>query len=69
MALLQGVHEETLVAPVDLAGIATMQAAFATNSAVGVRAIGAIDDTELPESAPVLDILRKEYAEIPAHPL
>jgi branched-subunit amino acid aminotransferase/4-amino-4-deoxychorismate lyase len=52
---LRGVHEET---PVDLAGIAAMQGAFATNSAVGVRAIGAIGDTELPESAPVLDILR-----------
>jgi branched-subunit amino acid aminotransferase/4-amino-4-deoxychorismate lyase len=69
MTLLQGVHGETAIAPVNLAMIPAMQAAFATNTAVGVRTISAIDGIELPEEGPVLDILRKEYAEIPADSL
>lgn len=66
MTLLRSVHEETSVAPVTLAQIGTMHAAFATNTAVGVRAISAVDGIELPETSAVLDVLRKEYAAIPA---
>ena len=46
-----------------------MQAAFATNTAVGVRPITAIDGVSLPGDHPIFEILRKEYEEIPAESL
>ena len=41
MKLLAQVHENTVTAPVNLADISNMQGAFASNTAIGVRAIGA----------------------------
>jgi branched-subunit amino acid aminotransferase/4-amino-4-deoxychorismate lyase len=64
MLLLQDAHKHTDI-PVTLSDLSTMQAAFATNAAIGVRAIARIDRTELAADHPVLDILRKEYTDIP----
>ncbi len=63
MELLKGAHDhDTTLVP--LAHLPSMQAAFATNAAIGVRAIGAIDGIELPETHGITDTLRKEYMEV-----
>ncbi|MFI1967302.1 aminotransferase class IV family protein [Streptomyces pathocidini] len=54
-------HDTRTVRLADLPG---MQAAFATNAAIGVRAVSVIDGTELPESHAIIDSLRKEYTGI-----
>lgn len=69
MRLLQQVHEPTSVLPINLADVPKMQAAFATNTTVGVRAISTIDNMQLPEAHPIFDSLRKEFLEIPAETL
>jgi branched-subunit amino acid aminotransferase/4-amino-4-deoxychorismate lyase len=69
MRLLQQVHERTSLAPVSVADLPRMEAAFATNTTVGVRAISAINDFEFPPAHPILETLRKEYEEIPAEAL
>ncbi|GAA3730740.1 branched-subunit amino acid aminotransferase/4-amino-4-deoxychorismate lyase [Spinactinospora alkalitolerans] len=66
MRLLQQVHEKTVTAPVSLHDLHQMQAAFATNTTVGVRPITAIDGIEFPADHEIFDSLRKEYEEIPA---
>jgi len=66
MRLLQQVHDATSLGPVNLSDLPRMEAAFATNTAIGVRAITAINDVEFPDAHPILDTLRKEYEEIPA---
>jgi len=65
MQLLDRVHGATATAPVPLAGLTDMQAAFATNAAIGVRPISAIADTRWPEVHPIVELLQKEYADIP----
>ncbi|MBB5998620.1 aminotransferase class IV family protein [Streptomonospora salina] len=65
MRLLQQVHEQTITAPVNLTNLDGIQAAFATNTSVGVRPVTAIDGTEFPSDHPVFTELRKEYEEIP----
>ncbi len=69
MRLLRQVHDQTVNVPVNVGDIVAMQAAFATNTAVGVRPITAIDDVALPGDHPIFEILRKEYEEIPAESL
>ncbi|AEH09859.1 aminotransferase class IV [Candidatus Protofrankia datiscae] len=69
MQLLQRTHEGTIIAPVDWLGLVGMQAAFATNAAVGVRAIAAVDDRELAADHPIVETLRREYLSIPGEPL
>ncbi|MEV6598825.1 aminotransferase class IV family protein [Actinoplanes sp. NPDC051346] len=49
------------VLPVRLEDLNSMEGAFATNAAIGVRAITRINNVTLPEHSPALDILRKEY--------
>jgi branched-subunit amino acid aminotransferase/4-amino-4-deoxychorismate lyase len=66
MKLLKQVHEHSISAPVSIRDVAGMQAAFATNTSVGVRAISAVDNVQLTDDHPILDTLRKEYDEIPA---
>ncbi|MEV4115969.1 aminotransferase class IV family protein [Nonomuraea sp. NPDC049695] len=66
MRLLQQVHDRTVTVPVNIGDIPRMQAAFATNTSIGVRPITGIDDTALPGDHPIFEILRKEYEEIPA---
>jgi len=65
MQLLDRVHEQAVTAPVSLAGLPDMEAAFATNAAIGVRPISAIGDTRLPQTHPIVEMLQKEYADIP----
>ncbi|MFC0038638.1 aminotransferase class IV family protein [Actinomadura rayongensis] len=69
MRLLQQVHDQTTLAPVNLTDLPELEAAFATNTAIGVRAITSIDSAEFPADHPILDTLRKEYQEIPGEPL
>lgn len=70
MALINQVHGGPVdTAPVSLAQLPEMKAAFATNAAIGVRAISAVDSTEWADQHPIIDVLRKEYADIPAEPL
>ncbi|MDT3397429.1 aminotransferase class IV family protein [Streptomyces sp. B1866] len=64
MALLQQRHDST-TATISLAAACGMQAAFATNTTIGVRAISAIDETTLPAEHPVLTALRQAYQGIP----
>ncbi|GGZ14891.1 hypothetical protein GCM10010387_03920 [Streptomyces inusitatus] len=63
MELLRGVHDHD-TRPVRLGELSAMRAAFATNAAIGVRAISGVDGVELPGSHAIIDALRKEYTEI-----
>ncbi|MEW2353141.1 aminotransferase class IV [Spirillospora sp. NPDC029432] len=69
MRLLQQVHDASALGPVNIADLPRMEAAFATNTAIGVRAITAINEVEFPGEHPVLRTLRKEYEEIPTEAL
>lgn len=68
MLLLQGAHEHRL-ARTTLADLGAMHAAFATNAAIGVRAIARIDDLHFTAEHPIHDILRKEYMDVPGEPI
>jgi branched-subunit amino acid aminotransferase/4-amino-4-deoxychorismate lyase len=57
---------DATTAPVALGDLAGMDAVFATNAAVGVRPISAIDGVQWSKEHPALDILRGQYAGI--HP-
>ncbi|RST15223.1 aminotransferase [Streptomyces sp. WAC05374] len=67
MALLQrhapGAAHRTV--PLTLDRAKGMAAAFATNTAIGVRPLGAIDGTDFPAGHPVLSALRETYLSIP----
>lgn len=52
-------------APVTLRDLAGVDAVFATNAAVGVRSVSAVDAIQWAHEHPVLDILRRQYADIP----
>lgn len=65
MRLLKQVHDNTITAPVSYRDVPGMRAAFATNTSIGVRAISAIDNIELSGDDPIIDVLWKEYQEIP----
>jgi branched-subunit amino acid aminotransferase/4-amino-4-deoxychorismate lyase len=65
MQLLERVHEATATAPINLSRLHDRQAAFATNAAIGVRAISAIADTRWPKVHPIIELLQKAYADIP----
>ncbi|MFI6444929.1 aminotransferase class IV family protein [Kitasatospora sp. NPDC050543] len=69
MALLRQVWDTSGTAAVPLAEVAGYRAAFATNAAVGVRAIASVDGVALAVDDPVTGLLRAAYAEIPADPL
>jgi len=64
-ALLTAAHRGPVsTQPVTLDMLPRMAAAFATNAAVGIRTISAIDDVEWPAGHPGLAQLRAEYAAI-----
>jgi branched-subunit amino acid aminotransferase/4-amino-4-deoxychorismate lyase len=69
MRLLKQVHDHTISASVSLRDVPGMVAAFATNTAIGVRVISAINDMQLSDSSPIFETLRKEYQEIPGEHL
>jgi branched-subunit amino acid aminotransferase/4-amino-4-deoxychorismate lyase len=58
--------EHATTVPITLGQLAEVDAVFATNAAVGIRSISAIDDSHWPDEHPVLGALRKEYASLPA---
>ncbi|GAA2238940.1 aminotransferase class IV family protein [Streptomyces amakusaensis] len=68
MDLLKAVHGHD-TRPVRLGEVSAMRAAFATNAAIGVRAISGVDGVELPGAHAIIDTLRKEYTEIEGDPL
>lgn len=64
MQLLKEAHEYD-VRPVTLADIPNMQAIFATNAAIGVRAVSSVDAISTPQTHAIIDTLRKQYMEVP----
>ncbi len=52
--------------PITLGQLADVDAVFATNAAVGICPISAIDGIRWPDAHPAVDVLRKKYADIPA---
>ncbi|RXS83790.1 aminotransferase [Streptomyces sp. TM32] len=70
MQLLQAAYDEKMTtAPVTLADVPRMRAAFATNTSIGVRTISALDDVQFAAEDPVLSALRDVYADIPGERL
>jgi branched-subunit amino acid aminotransferase/4-amino-4-deoxychorismate lyase len=70
MALLRQTHGgQTVTAPVNLAQLGDMRAAFATNAVAGVRAITSVDDTRWTDQHPVIERLRQEYEAVHLEPL
>ncbi len=63
MELLKKAHAHR-VATVRLTDIPAMRAAFATNAAIGVRAITRIDGCEIPGDHPIIDTLRAAYTDV-----
>ncbi|MFE9324110.1 aminotransferase class IV family protein [Nocardia sp. NPDC052278] len=63
--LSQTLDEEVVVKPITLAELPHVDAAVATNAAVGVRPIARIDDIDLPVDHKLIDRLRAEYESIP----
>ncbi|WP_374050367.1 aminotransferase class IV [Streptomyces roseicoloratus] len=65
MRLLRAARPAALVRPVATAELPAMRAVFATNAAIGVRAVRAIDGLRFPDDDPVLAELREAYLAIP----
>ncbi len=66
LRLLKQAYDQAITAPVSLNDLGRMDAMFATNATVGVRAIAAVDDIQLADEHPIFRTLRKEYEGIPA---
>jgi branched-subunit amino acid aminotransferase/4-amino-4-deoxychorismate lyase len=64
--LSQTLAEEVIAKPITLAELPHVDAGLATNAAVGVRAIGRVDDIDLPIDRAIIDRLRAEYESVPA---
>ncbi len=65
----QARDEHATTVPIALEQLADVDAVFATNANVGIRPISAIDAFHWPDKHPILNILRKEYANLPAERL
>ncbi|GGN25687.1 hypothetical protein GCM10011609_80170 [Lentzea pudingi] len=66
----QELDEQIVTEPLTLSDLPSMDAAFATNAATGVRAVSSVDSTEWASDAhAVLKELRELYADIPAEPV
>ncbi|WP_189082969.1 aminotransferase class IV [Mangrovihabitans endophyticus] len=55
--------------PVGISQLPAMAAAFTTNAAVGIRAVAAVDTVGFDPGHPVLDALRRRYAQVAPEPL
>jgi len=64
MELLKGAYANSVIAPVALSDLPSMDGAFATNAAIGIRPICAVGETDWDPQHPVVDALLKEYAAI-----
>jgi branched-subunit amino acid aminotransferase/4-amino-4-deoxychorismate lyase len=70
MALLSEAHTGPVAtAPVDLDQMRDADGAFATNSAVGIRAVKSVDEVIWNDEPTSLAVLRKAYESIPPEPL
>lgn len=69
LALLRQAHESVRTARVHRTGLERMQAAFATNAAMGVRPIRTIDSLHFQPDHPVVHRLQNRYAAIPGEPV
>ncbi|MFE0643845.1 aminotransferase class IV [Streptomyces sp. NPDC058877] len=69
MELLRRARPGSVVRRVHTTGLGAMRAVFATNAAIGVRAVRAVDAVTFPEDDPVLAELRSAYREITPEPL
>ncbi|MER6996184.1 aminotransferase class IV family protein [Streptomyces sp. NPDC000410] len=65
MRLLQAAHGPSATRPVRFGELPSMQAAFATNTSIGVRTLSAVDEVTFPVDEPVLAALREAYAAVP----
>jgi branched-subunit amino acid aminotransferase/4-amino-4-deoxychorismate lyase len=68
-AALRATGQDQTTAPVRLADLPGMQAAFLTNAATGVRAIHAIDDTVFPGNPQRIEELRDHQWATPSEPV
>lgn len=64
MHLVSDLGVKCISAPVSVDAISGMQAAFATNTTIGVRPINVIDDVVFPSNSNVLMELQRHYAAI-----
>ncbi|MGH3602481.1 MAG: aminotransferase class IV family protein [Pseudonocardiaceae bacterium] len=62
----QARQAQVATAPVTLSDLTGVDAVFATNAAVGVRSVSAVDGIQWAHEHPVLDVLRRQYADIPS---
>ncbi|MEU8617917.1 aminotransferase class IV [Streptomyces sp. NPDC048623] len=69
MRLLREAHPGPPARPVRTVELPALRAAFATNAAIGVRAVHAVDGHRFPADDPVLARLRAAYAALPAERL
>ena len=70
LTLISEAHDGPVdTVPIGPAQLRDMRAVFATNSAIGVRAISAVDGSEWKTEHGSFDVLRKEYADIEPEPL
>ncbi|KNB53965.1 aminotransferase class IV family protein [Streptomyces caatingaensis] len=67
MALVR--RDDHALAKVTTADLPSMRAAFATNAAVGVRAVAAVDDVALDPGHPVVAALQEAYAALRGEPV
>lgn len=64
--ICQARDEHATTVPITLEHLADVDAVFATNAAVGIRPVRAIDDFGWSAEHPVVDLLAKQYASLPA---
>ncbi|MFJ1569425.1 aminotransferase class IV [Streptomyces erythrochromogenes] len=65
MRLLRSAHGRHVTAPVTDGLLRSMRAAFATNTAIGVQSVAAVDDVVFRTDDPVVTALREAYAGVP----
>ena len=63
--LRQALDEPVITEPLTPSDLHTMEAAFATNAATGIRPVASVDSAEWPSDHKVYRQLRELYAEIP----
>ncbi|MFI5611326.1 aminotransferase class IV family protein [Amycolatopsis sp. NPDC051903] len=70
MSLLHRASDEAVTTePLTLSDLGSMEGAFATNAATGIRAVAAVDDIAWPTEHKLLTSLRDLYLDIPAERL
>lgn len=69
MRLICQARGDDTTVPITLDQLADVDAVFATNAAVGIRSVNSIDGFQWPNEHPVVHLLRKQYASLPAEPL